>query len=123
MACNTGRAAQAVVVVDMAIGTLPWWHCVHTGQCKARAGVVEDAIRPEHGVVAGFARGGECSRDMVHGAERGVVVSLVAGHARSVGQVVVVVDVAIGALPRWNCVIPRQRKASRTMIESGIEPG
>lgn len=85
MACNAGRAAQGVVVVDMAISALPRRNCVHTGQRKARTGVVEDAVRPEQGVVAGFTRGGEIGRHMVHGAERGVVVSLVAGDARCVG--------------------------------------
>lgn len=107
----------------MAVGALPRWDRMIAGQSKARAGVVEDAIRPEHGVVAGFTRGGEIGRDMVHGAERGVVVSLVAGDARSVGQVVVVVDVAIGTLPRRNHVIAGQGKASRIVIESSIEPG
>ena len=77
--------------------------------------MIELAVGPLHGVVALLA-GGRESR-MWNRTERLVVVVLVAAHARRARDGVVVVDVAIGALPRWNCMRSRQRKSRLRVIK------
>ena len=52
MATDAGRGGQVVVVVDVAIGTLPWWNGVQAGKRKRRGVVVEGSIRPCRDVVA-----------------------------------------------------------------------
>ena len=66
----------------------------------ARLGVVELAVRPQHSVVAAFARGRETESHVIHRRLRSVVSRLVAGHARRAGQFVVVIDMAQCALQR-----------------------
>ena len=51
-----------------------------------------------------------------------LVVGLVARDAKVAVQVVVIVDVAIGACPRWNGMRPGQREASLRVIELAIGP-
>jgi len=67
---------------------------MEAGEGKARGGVIELAIRPDDGVVATIAGGGEAQRFVVHRTDGGVVVVLVARNASRVGDVVVVADVA-----------------------------
>ena len=52
-----------------------------------------------------------------------VVVVLMATHAGGAGDVVVVVDVAVGALPRWNSVRSSQGKSGLGVIERCRLPG
>jgi len=79
---------------------------MHASQGERRVVVIEDAVGPEIGVVAQLARGGEAGRNVMHRAQRAVVVGLVAGHTSRAVQFVVSVDVAIGTRPRWNRVHP-----------------
>jgi len=117
------RAVQRIVVVDVAVGAGARRHGVLSGQLESGAGVVEGAVRPLHGVVAGFARRGESGRDMVHRRQGVVVVRLVTRDAGGAGQVVVVVDVAIGALARWHCVRSGQDESGAVVVERGVQPG
>ena len=117
------RAGQIIVVVDVAIGAQAWRHGVRVGQREARAGVIELSIRPQHRVVAAFARRREARLDMVHGSGRGVVVLQMAGRAGGGGQVVVVVDVAVEAHPRRIGVGVREREAYRRVVKGGRLPG
>jgi len=87
---------QRVVVVDMAVRTETWRHRVSARQLEAGGVVVEGPIAPVNGVMTSFAGRREGGRNVVHGRLRRVVVGLVAGDTGSAGQVVVVVDVAIG---------------------------
>ena len=119
---SASGAAQTVVIADVAVCAQPRRNRVHAGQRKTCAGVVEDAIGPEVGVMAGCARGRKARRDVVHRAERGVVIVLVAGNAGRIGDGVVVVEVAIGALPWWNRVIAGQREAGAVVVESRVQP-
>jgi hypothetical protein len=45
-----------------------------------------------------------------------------ARYARSARQVVVVVDVAIGARARWDRVQAREWEAGAVVVEGGIQP-
>ena len=93
----------------MAIRALPRWNSVHSRQSEAGAGVVELAIGPLHSVVALLASSGESC--VWYRTGRGREVFLVTGKAGGAGQVVVIVDVAVGALPWWHCVPAAQRKS------------
>ena len=120
MARHAGRASQVVVVVDVAIDALPRRHGMRTGQNESGGGVIELAIGPGHGVVTLLAgrrepgmRDWRCSR---------VVVRLMATHARSSGDVVVVVDVAVRTLPRRHRVRTAQREPGGAVVEGCIQP-
>ena len=66
MARIAERTVQAVVVADVAIGALPWWHLVRSCERKARTVVIERSVRPLHRVMATFASRREIRRDVVH---------------------------------------------------------
>ena len=119
VAVPAGAAGQAVVVIDVALGALH--RRVETGECEARAGVVERRSRPveDRGSVALGAvlreSGGQVRR--VAGA---IVVVLVAVPAGCAGQAVVVVHVATGA--RLAGMESHQREAGGSVIERGAIP-
>jgi hypothetical protein len=120
MACRACRAGQVVVAVDVAIGTLPRRRRVRPGQRESRAAVIEFAIRPKHAVVAGLTRSREMRSDVVHRRGCRVVVIHVASHAGGARQVVVVINVAIRALPRRHRVRSDQREAGRGVVECRV---
>jgi hypothetical protein len=95
VAGHAGRAAQAVVVVRVAIGAQPRRHRVHASQRESRSRVVKLAIRPDHGVMALLA--GRRETGMEHGSSRRVEIVLVTTEAGRAGQVVVIVDMAVRA--------------------------
>ena len=64
---------------------------------------------------------GEVGRDVV-GIRRALIILQVTADAGSAREIEVVVDVAVGALPRRNCVPSGQREANRTVIEVRTEP-
>ena len=112
---------QRVIVIDVAIGTLPRRNGMRSGQRESSGGMIKLAVRPEHSVVTLLARRGEaCVR---HRSRRRVVVALMATHASRAGDVVVVVDVAIGALARRRSMATSQREAGAVVIEGRIQPG
>ena len=84
--------------------------------------MVEGPVGPQHGVVAKFASRWEARRDVIHGGQRVVVIRLVATHAGRGGDVVIAVDMAIGALSRRHCVRSRQGKTGSRVIEDSIGP-
>ena len=121
MAGDASRARQVVIVVDVAIGALAWRNRVIPREREPGAGMVECRIHPVRGVMAAIASLGEIRTDVV-GARRSLVVLQVAAHARRRIQAVIIVDVAIGAGPRRNCMQTREREPSAGMVERGIHP-
>src|SRR5579863_1939878 len=109
VASDARRAIQAVIVVDVAIGALPRGYGVRSAQREARVGVIEGRIRPVRRVVAGVAGLREVGGDVIR-IRRALVVLQMASYAGSAIQSVVVVDVAIGALPRRHGVRTGQGK-------------
>lgn len=100
---DADRRQRGVIIVDVAVRTLPRWHRVRARQGEGRVVVVEGGIGPDQGVVTQLALCGEasCSVRRIGCARVIFLVTRVAGRAV---QVVVVVNVAIGALPRRNRV-------------------
>lgn len=121
MARITGCRIQVVIVVDVAVGTLPRRHNVGTSQREASAVVIEARIQPRRRVVALIARLRKVGRD-VAGIRRPLVILQVARHARRSGEIVIVVDVTIAALPRGNRVPSRQGESRAAMVESRVLP-
>ena len=64
----------------------------------------------------------ELCRDVVHRAERSVVVVLVAADAGGAGDVVVVVDVAVGTQPGRHGVRAGQNESRSRVIEFPVCP-
>ena len=85
--------------------------------------MIEFGIHPVDGVVAGFAGQGQASRNMVDRLLGVVVVLLVAGNAGGLSQVVIIVDVAVGAGARRHGVGAGQREPSLGVIEIRWLPG
>ena len=109
------RAVQGVVVIDVAVGALPRRHHVQSGERESRSGVIKLAVHPQHRIVALLARCGETR--MRHRRGRVVVVGLVATDARRAGDAVVVVHVAVSALPRRYHVRSRQRESRLRVVK------
>ena len=115
VAGDAGRAVQGVVVVDVAVGTLARRNGVQARQRKAGGGVVELAIGPQHRVVTLLARRGETR--VRHRRGSIAIVGLVTADARRVGDAVVVVDVAVRALPWRHHMVARQRKSRFRVVK------
>jgi len=95
---NARRIRDVVIVVDVAVRASSWWNRMGAGQRKSGLGVIQFSVRPLDRVMTLLARGRE-SR-VRHRTLRILIVGLVARDAGGVGDVVVIVDVAIDALSR-----------------------
>ena len=121
MAGDAGAACKVVIVVDVAIGALARRHGVQAGQSKAGGGVIECRVGPRRCVMTLLASGREARVRYRRG--RVVEIGLVATDAGRIGDVVVVVDVAIGACARRHRVGSGERKSRLGVIESRWLPG
>lgn len=99
VARNAGGAGQVVIVVDVAVGTLSRRNRMRSGQRESGAAVIKSRIQPRTRVVALIAGLGKVRRDVVR-IGRALVVGKVTAHARRIRNVVVVVNVAVGAQAR-----------------------
>ena len=122
MTADAGRGQRRVIVVDVAVCALPRRHCVHAGQRERRVVMVKGGVRPGSGVVTQFARGGKAGRGVGRIGRAGVIL-LVARVAQRAVEAVVIVDVAIRALPRRHRVHASQRESGGGVVEGGIGPG
>ena len=121
MATDAGGRGDVEVVIDVTVGTLPRRNRVRTGQRESGGRVIELRVRPLHRVMALLARSREPG--VRHRGYRVIEVVLVAADACGAGDIEIVIDVAIGTLPRRNRVRTRQRKARLRVIESRRLPG
>ena len=117
VAGHARRATQGVVIVDVTIGALARGNGVQSGQRKAGGRMIELGIAPLHRIVAGFARVREPG--VRHRSGSTGEIFLVAAETRHRTQGVVVVDVAVGAEPRWNRVSSGENKTGGAMVEPG----
>ena len=107
---NAGRTGQVVIVIDVAISALPRRHRVCSGQREIHQRVVERRRLPGHRGVALLASLGKVGRDVVR-IRSSLEILQVARYAGGAGQVVVIVDVAIHALPGRHGMPSGQGKA------------
>src|SRR5260370_40548898 len=107
----------------MAVRAVSRRHRVRTGQGPAGLRVIEFAVSPGHGVVAGFAGQGQAGLDVVYGTHRVVVVLLVAGNAGLLGELVITIDVAVGAGAGREGVGGGQQPTGVGRIGVGLRPG
>ena len=121
MAGHTGIAGQVVIVIDVAIGALPWRYRVHARQRKISRIVVEGCVRPRGGVVA-LRAGLREVRSHVIRIVRSLVILQMATDAGRARQIEVAIDMAIGALPGRHGMASTQWKSHRTVVEVCIQP-
>jgi len=122
VARDTGCRREVVVVVDVAVEADAWRIGVGVCQRKAYRRMVKRRGLPGTGVVARLASLREPSSDVIW-IRRPLEIAQVATHAGGARQVVVVVDVAIEAYPRWIGMRVGQRKAGAGVIELSVRPG
>lgn len=115
-------SVERVVPVQVAVPTSARRHHMRPGQLESGARMIESAVRPLHRVVTAFTGQREACRHVIHRRHGIGVVRLMARHARSARDVVVVVDVTIRALPRGYSVGTVQRESSAVVIERCVEP-
>ena len=117
------RAVQCVIIVDVTIRALARRNGVQSGQREAGRRMIELGIAPLHRIVAVFT----CVREPAvrHRSGRAGEIFLVAAKTGHRTQGVIVVGMAIDALPRWNRVPSGQNKTGRAMVEPsnfGVQP-
>ena len=105
----------------MAIDALARRHGVQAGQRERGLRVVKIRRLPSICSVARFAGLGEAQLHMIRVCRSGEVLQ-VARYARGDGQVVVIVDMAIGALARRHGMRSGERKARGGVVKPGVEP-
>ena len=106
----------------MAICALPRRHGMCTSERKPGCGVIELGVGPQNRVVAGLAGGRKSCGGVRYRADRIRIILLVARNAGGVGQVVIVIDMAIRALARRSCVRSGERESGAVVVERSIEP-
>ena len=121
VARHASRAREVVVIVGMAIGALARRHGVRSGQRESGGRVIELAAGPRDHVVTLLA---SCRKTGVRDrSSRGIEVVLVATDARRTRDVVVVVDVTVGTLPRGHHVRTCQRESRLRVVKGRLLPG
>ena len=93
-----------------------------TGQRERCVVVIKGAIGPEHGVVTDLACRREPRSNVIYRRGGSVVIGLMTRDASRVGQLVIIVDMAIDALTRWNRVQAGQGEPGTVVIEGRICP-
>ena len=115
---NARRRSQVVIIVDMTLRALQ--RHMRPSQREPGGSVVKCRVRPQRGIVAALAGRRIFQRHMIHRSLGCVVVRLVAGYTRRVRELVVIVNVTLGA--RRSCVLAGQSPAGRCMIELAVRP-
>jgi hypothetical protein len=122
MARDAGSLGQVVVVVDVAVGTRAGRHGVGAGERESGLGMVELRRLPGAGRVAHFASLREAALHVIRVISVPEILQM-ARDARSLGQVVVVVDVAVDTRARRHGVSAGERESGLGVIEIRWRPG
>ena len=110
MARHAGRARQVVVVVGVAIRTLPRRNCMRPGQSEVHHRMIEFRRRPRYrGMALRAVRWKVCGH--VIGIRRALKILQVAVNAGCTSEVVNVVGMTVDALSWRHRVSTRQRKS------------
>ena len=121
MATDARRAGDAIVIVDVTIAALARRDGMRAGQRESGLRVIEGRRLPCRRVVARLAGLFKSARNVVR--VRAVLKILqMTRYASRAWQVVVVVDVAIGALPRRDSVGASQSKVHHGVVEGRWGP-
>jgi hypothetical protein len=121
VARNASGIGNVVVVDTVAVRARPWRHGVRSGEGKRGLGMVERCRLPRRSGMADFATLREASRHMVRILRAGEV-GLVASYTRRARQAVVVLLVAIRALPRRYRMHSRQGETGHAVVELPVRP-
>ena len=118
---HTGRSAEVVVIVGVAVGAAPRRHRMCSRQYKVHERVIESCRRPGHCRVTLSAVRRKVRRNVVRigGALK---ICEVASNARRARQIVIIIGVAIHALARRHRVSTGQREPNRGVIKLRIQP-
>src|ERR1700724_3093317 len=121
VAGNARGLGKVVIVIDVAIGASARRHGVAAGERESGLGVIEVRRRPGRRGVARLACFGESLLRVVR--VIGVLKILqMAGDAGGLGQVVVIVDMAIGARTGRHGVSASEEESSECVIEPCVQP-
>ncbi len=121
VARDASVGSQVVVVIGVAVGASPRRHSMRAGEREVDAVVVEGGRRPACGGMAGVAglRKSACN---VVGIRSSLEILEVARDAGGAVQIVVVVDMTIGAGARWHGVQSGEREPGAVVVELRVRP-
>jgi hypothetical protein len=118
---NACRVGQGEVVIGVAIRALPRRYRMRSRQREIGEVMVEGGVQPIRGVVALRTIRWEITGDMVR-VRRGLKIFQVATRTCGGAQVVIVVDVAVGAFTRRNSMSTGQQESGRGVIKFCVQP-
>src|SRR5262249_36216676 len=116
-----GGAGQVVVIVNVAVGAGARRHGVQAGEREPGAVVVELLVCPVGGLVTLLGSLREIRSGVIR-IGRALEVLQVAGYAGGAGQVVVIVNVAVGAGARRHGVQAGEREPGAVVVELRVCP-
>src|SRR5579863_6936053 len=122
VATDAGGIGDVVVIIDVTIRALAGWNGVRSGEREAGFRVIKRGRFPGCCVVTSVAGLREALLRVVW-IIRVLVIRQMAGHAGRTRQVVVIVDMAIGALPRRDSMSAGKREIHHRVIERCRRPG
>ena len=121
MASDAGRAGQVVIVIDVAIGAGARRDRVQAGEREPGGVVIKRGIQPGAGAMALVASLWEVRGDVIR-IGRALIALEMAGHTLCTVQGVVIVNVAIGAGARRDCVQAGERESGAVVVERSVHP-
>ena len=121
VAGHAGVGGQVVIIVDMAVSALAGRDGVQASENESGGVVVERSIEPGSSVMALLAGLREVRADVI-GIGRSLKILQMARHASGSGEVVIVIDVAVGALARRNGMRVGEGKSHGGVIKFRIQP-
>jgi len=121
VARNACCAAQVVIIVDVAVGALAGRNGMRPRQREVHHGVVKRRGRPGDCRMTLRAVRREVRRNVIW-IRRALEIFQVAANAGCAGQVVIAINMTIGALPRGHGVPASQGESYGRMVKARIQP-